>query len=469
MFFSARIDPSQAPLIGGLFPRKIDPQSAFGAANMLFGGQLANMDPEQAAKILATFNQFLQTYPDGPEAALRMLAEAAKQAEKAGLDPGQVALRIMTYTMPAAEAWRQMAGRMGYKGLSPQQAAELEAKLNIRASKSVVGNTVGATMALLDQGLIRPGSPAYQLAMTIKSNPSAVPPHMLLPNQWLQVMVASGVPANIATMQLNNTDVNTEYVVEHNLTPVVRQAQATYDIIPYLHNHFTVGATAALQSFPVPYPTAAGMASMISGTMLSALQSLPPEAITADRSKLFQMLTNRMLEMNPALSSLGPGLYSIVSTAWNYADNVIRKDPRTSEYGNLKSMITMSLRPDIRSAANLFGAAGSIAAEQALDTAWYTRMSPWHRALHYLGSGGADFTGALLALSGALGKDEANKLMADASRALQNPQQSNPFWSTLSPGQQSAIRQEHQKMLESVQGGGFVRPGMMTTTTTEGK
>lgn len=314
-------------------------------------GQLPNMDPRQVGVDVRQVGELAKTTPGGLGRIMSLLGQGGDEAQAANM-PRVMATRSAPSAAAFGGAYNQLAGGQGFAGLTPDEALLLDQQLRLSAAGSPMANMMAATLALNDAGLLHPGSPGANVAQALKNGNPVLPDGSnigrMTPNQWVELMTASGVSQQAAWEQFRARESNREYAHKYNLGDVARSAQSDVEIKPILQNFLGQGMLPTLH--------AAGMAQAgpnpnvepLSASLTHALTTMPADMLTGDRSTMVNALAQRLATEHPGLASqLGPrGLNEMVHTALTNVDQAVRSDPRLSGYRNLNGMLTAH-RPDI--------------------------------------------------------------------------------------------------------------------------
>lgn len=355
---------------------QISPQEAQKVFNIVFGGGFHHLPPEQIAHIIQKIQVLAKQMPGGVRDILSLISFAQQLTQKDNI-PSAYAGLIVSQAAAMVPVFAQLARRLGLGGLSPQEAAVLDATLRAASIRSAHGMMASATAALAESfpHLAAGNTPLASLYRSIVRGDHYVPELNMHWSgldifTWLNLMTMSGVPRSVAWSTIYAKDSLVPYAFKYNITDWSRRIQATAEVQPILRMMFTRGAL-----YTGLHPL---MAQQISNMASHILLNQPLETYETPAA-MAQQVTQLIVKQAPQLAPMSGMIQSALVNSFHFADHFIRSDPRFRIYaGGLPSFVSMH-RSDILQSLAKTNAASDVMAQTMQQSSLFGAFSPMQR------------------------------------------------------------------------------------------
>lgn len=255
-------------------------------------------------------------------ASIKEIGDRSKQAmdmaTKHGVDPS-FGLRVGQSNTAFSSAWQKggESEKLGFGGISNQQAGALDQELRLAAAKSPMANALGALHAMADAGVITPGKLQAMLKdSTTSKGPAAI----------MAELKKEGVDMRTAGQFMSATKANQEQVAKHNLQDKVRVMQGD-QIGGIIAQDLAGNLTGGFRDQGFSKKESREQAQIAAGKLTTAMMADP--SITDDPKKMADAATAAGLDPKQAAGAM------------QALKNRVMSDKNLSKAGNLRGLLAM--------------------------------------------------------------------------------------------------------------------------------
>lgn len=268
-------------------------------------------------------------------------------AQSVGLDRS-FGLQTAQSSMAFGHAFGSVAGRQGFGGLSKDEATGLDQQLRTAASASPMANSMGALMAMHEQGLIKEGTRAAELVRGIQSRDPTVMAQLsgMRPGDLMQVLHQSGVGGAAASTFLSAKTANQEQIHRHGLGDLVRGMQGQGEVAGFMRNQLQAGMMGSLRDSGLTQQQIAAILPRAAEAARQALMGMDGDLISnPDRAKERNAVIKDAIKAaigDEAFNAIGPRIDELVATAVRQLEGSIGRSRSFGKFKNLAGLISLN-------------------------------------------------------------------------------------------------------------------------------
>ncbi len=253
------------------------------------------------------------------------------------------------------EAFGANAGNQGFGGLSKNEATALDQQLRITASGSPMANSLGALMALHENGLIPSGSGAAEIVDAIKSRDQNKMNALaqMSPGKLMETLKASGVDPSTAMTFMQSKKSNQQQIAKYSIGDLTRGMQSSGEVGAFMKNNLAAGMTGTLAKKGFDRGTIGALTPVAAEAARQALMGMSPEDMNDPAKRNRAVADAVRAAIGPeAAGQLGEdGLNELAAVSVRNLEGAMGRSKSFGKFKNLQGLVSMN-RGDIQSDAN---------------------------------------------------------------------------------------------------------------------
>lgn len=451
--------------------------------NALTQGGLASMSGQQLEQTVRKTAVLARNSGMGIDAMMGLMAGAAQRADQMGLDR-QFVMGATQGAVSFGQAFRALGQGdvAAFKRMDAEGMTVMDQNLRLNAANSPMANMLGATARAVQSGMTTKDSDAERLMRAVRSGQKSftsvagkevdISTMAQSPEQFIQMLQASGLTAAHAGQLLGATQANQEYVVKEDLgiSNFVRKSQGAVDVDPVLRATAAMSINPALAAAGFNERESEALTGKMSEAVRETLRGMDPRDRDKDPRRRNMLLAVKMRDSmgEDAYMRLGKSeeerqrsLLGMAEATVTNLDETVAGDPALSAYKNHRNLLDAHRETLLRQADNQSATAQFEASVQSAFSG-LGQMGPMRRLAESLVNANSD-TGVgdiLGSFFGGVKQSDINNAMGPLAKQLQDEHkklqaiaQGEGEFSGKSVEERQALLADSQRKIQQVLGG----------------